>query len=333
MRRLLHLSFLVSSIPTLCNGFLGANLPTSSKHSPVIAIQSSADNNNNVGDSTTTASTAVDNETEERFVEAVPILSSVTDPEAVRLREELFSLSEATNRGFTASSSQKKRARDVIFQLARFNPTTDPASPYYAQNLNTNNNDANTIGSEDAAVTLAGKWDLVFTDAPDITSLDTSRNPLATATLGRIGQECTPPFIKNVIEWKKPDWIDQLPLPFAGGTESRVLQKVCTKASATPDNPLLVDLKLVGIDLVAPPSSNPNRNNTGSSSSSSKKLQEDIERDGLPEGFLRNNPLELRGPLTAPFGQFEILYLDEELRMIKTRGFVAVNVRCREDWF
>ncbi|CAB9503842.1 expressed unknown protein [Seminavis robusta] len=255
-----------------------------------------------------------------RFVEAVPMLSSVTDPEAIRLRDELLQLAEDTNKGFSSTPSQKKRASEIIAELAKYNPTPEPALPYYTDNKNDNDNTT-------PAISLAGKWDLIYTDAPDITSLDTSRNPLATAKLGRIGQECDPPFIKNVIEWKKPDWVDQLPLPFAGDKESRILQKVCTKATASPDNPMLVNLEVAGIDLVAPPKSN-------GSSGSSKPLQEAIEDEGLPVGILRNNPLELRGPLTAPFGQFEILYLDEEMRIIRTgQNYLAVNVPAKDDWF
>merc|ERR1712232_913375 len=160
-------------------------------------------------------------------------------------------------------------------------------------------------------------------------SLDSgSWNPLA-PKLGRIGQECCPPYIKNVIEWKKPDLIDQVPLPFAGSKESRILQKVCTKASATSTKPMLVNLEVAGLELVAPPP--PTSATTGGGGSS---LQEDIEQEGLPVGLLRNNPLELRGPLTAPFGQFEILYLDEEMRIIRTnQNYLAVNLRSGEEWF
>ena len=321
MRFLLFSALLVFSRPDLCSGFLSTNLRVA-KGFPSHSIQSSAPDSNADFDETTATTTTASTTTtaEERFVDAVPTVSSVTDPEAVRLREELVSLSDTTNRGFSATNSQKKRAKEIIFQLAKFNPTSDPAAPYYTQNINSI-----------TGVSLAGKWDLMYTDAPDITSLDTSRNPLATAQLGRIGQECTPPLIKNVIEWKKPAWIDQLPLPLTGDSESRVLQKVCTQATASPDQPMVVDLKLVGIDLVAPPSSfNTNNSNSGGNNN---KLQEDIERDGLPVGFLKNNPLELRGPLTAPFGQFEVLYLDEEIRIILTRGYVAVNRRCQEEWF
>lgn len=247
----------------------------------------------------------------EKYVEAVPVYSSVTDPEAVQLKDDLLQLAEETRKGFSSTTSQKKRAREIISKLVKFNPTPEPAAPYYEN-----------AGVSDTTVSLQGKWNLVYTDAPDITSLDTSWNPVATAELGRIGQECSPPYIKNVIEWKKPDWINQVPLPFAGNKESKILQKVCTKASASPDNPMIVNLEVVGLDLVAPPGATA----TG--------LQQDIEQEGLPVGLLRNNPLELRGPLTAPFGQFEILYLDEEMRIIQTsQNYMAVNLRVRDEWF
>ena len=252
-----------------------------------------------------------------RYVDAIPTLSSVTNPEAIQLRKELLDLAEETKKGFSATQSQRDRAREIIYNLSNFNPSSDPAMPYYEYE--------NSGVEHYSSVSLAGKWDLIYTDAPDITSLDTSRNPLATAQLGRIGQECEPPFIKNVIEWKKPDWSSQLPLPFIGKSNSRILQKVCVKAKASPDRPFLVDLELVGIDLVAPPRTS---DNDGGS------LIEAIEEEGLPAGILRNNPIELRGPLTAPFGQFEILYLDEEMRIVRTgQNYLAVNLRSREEWF
>ena len=68
------------------------------------------------------------------------------------------------------------------------------------------------------------------------------------AKLGRIGQECSPPFIKNVIEWKRPDWASSL--PFSGTKSSRVLQKVCCKGSSNPSKPAVVDLKLVGLEFL-----------------------------------------------------------------------------------
>ena len=272
--------------------------------------------------------------------------SSVTDPEFIRLRNELMDLAEVTNKGFTSTPSQKKRAREIIMELAKFNPTAEPASAYYDTSYKDSDKDAATA----TAASLAGKWDLIYTDAPDITSLDTSRNPFATAKLGRIGQHCLPQsgIIKNVIEWKKPDWANQLFLPFAGDADARILQKVITKATASPDRPTKVQLELAGIELVAPPlpgtsgnngssssgSNNNNQSNTNDKSGKKLALQEAIETEGLAMGILRNNPLELRGPLTAPFGQFEILYLDENMRITRTgQNYVAVNVRSKDEWF
>merc|ERR1712157_332605 len=110
-----------------------------------------------------------------------------------------------------------------------------------------------------------------YEDAPDITTLD-SGGPFPAAKLGRIGQECSPPFIKNVIEWKRPEWLPES-LPFSGNANSRVLQKVACEASASREDPLTIDLKLVGLDLLG----------DGATSS-----------DG-PGTFFEKNPVELRG--------------------------------------
>ena len=200
--------------------------------------------------------------------------------------------------------------------MARCNPTPEPASPYYTDRQGTN---------EQSEISLAGKWNLIYTDAPDITGLDTSRNPFSTAQLGRIGQECNPPYIKNVIEWRRPDWAKDL--PFSGSDDSRILQKVVTSASATPEKPLNVDLKVAGLELES--GDNNNCNNDGDLVSTIRNL-------GLPAGLLSQNPIDLKGPLNPPFGQFEILYLDEEIRIIKTgQSYLAVNRRINdgEEWF
>ena len=165
--------------------------------------------------------------------------------------------------------------------------------------------------------TLAGKWTLIYTDAPDITSLDIE-GPFSTAKLGRIGQECNPPTIKNVIEWTRPDWPSFL--PFSGKESSRVLQKVCCEGTASKDNPLAVDLKLVGLEIsgedgAADDNINPFRSNG-------------------PATLLEKNPVNLKGPLSAPFGKFEIIYLDDDMRITKTyQGFYAVNIRENTEWF
>ena len=54
------------------------------------------------------------------------------------------------------------------------------------------------------------------------------------------------------------------------------------------------------------------------------------------ENFFEENPVELRGVggFTAPFGKFRVLYLDEDMRIIRTgQNFLAVNIRNKEDWF
>jgi hypothetical protein len=247
--------------------------------------------------------------------------SSVVLPEAaIRLREELLELGETTKRGFKASRSERKRAKEIISELSRFNPTNEdlePLSPYYNYSESSSNL---------TTPTLRGKWTLIYTDAPDITSLDTSNTLLLPAVkLGRIGQVCAPPFIKNVIEWKRPEWMSSL--PFSGTEDSRILQKVVTEGTASPNNPLEMNLKLVGIELMS------------KKGSTTMSWQDAIQQDGLPAALLQQNPVKLQGPLSAPFGKFTLLYLDDIMRIIKTgQGYYAVNVRADDygqggEWF
>ncbi|KAL3944532.1 MAG: hypothetical protein SGBAC_001400 [Bacillariaceae sp.] len=254
--------------------------------------------------------------TQNRFfaldAEAIPD----TSEEASLLIEKLRQIADQTNRGFQASSTQRRQARDIALSLEKLNATPAPAAAYYESN-----NESKAEGP-----TVSGKWNLIFTDAPDITSLDTSRNPFSTATLGRIGQECNPPFVKNVIEWKRPSWAGSL--PFSGSEDSRILQKVVTSASASPEKPDVVDLKIAGLEL-----ENPNRDDQLSTVGD---IASRIERDGLVAGLLSSNPIDLKGPLNPPFGQFRILYLDDDLRITLTsQNYIAVNSRCKEgeEWF
>ena len=168
---------------------------------------------------------------------------------------------------------------------------------------------------------------MIYTDAPDITSLDTSSGPFSTAKLGRIGQECNPPSIKNVIEWQRPDWATNL--PFSGSESSRVLQKVCCEGVANSDT--TVDLSIVGLEINGRETSSGER----SSSSSSSGLMDSVLNG--PSAFFESNPIELKGILTAPFGKFDILYLDDDMRITKTyQGYYAVNTRIskkEDEWF
>ena len=170
--------------------------------------------------------------------------------------------------------------------------------------------------------TLVGKWTLMYTDAPDITSLD--GGPFATAKLGRIGQECNPPSIKNVIEWMRPDWASSLPFFASDDGSSRVLQKVCCEGSATEQNPSTVDLKLVGLEFLGMKESD---SDDGKSGGFNSVL-------GGPAALLKRNPVKLKGPITAPFGKFDILYLDDDMRITKTyQGYIAINIREDNPWF
>jgi hypothetical protein len=164
---------------------------------------------------------------------------------------------------------------------------------------------------------------LIYSDAPDITSLDNG-GPFATAQLGRIGQECNPPSIKNVIEWQRPEWAASL--PFSGNELSRVLQKVCCEGVASSST--TVDLSIVGLEI------NGRETSSGESSSGSNGLMNSILNG--PSAFFESNPLDLKGPLTAPFGKFDILYLDDDMRITKTyQGYYAVNTRIskEDEWF
>ena len=252
------------------------------------------------------------------------------------LKDELQQIATRTNRGFKGSSNDRQVARDLITKLSKYNPTKEPASPYY---YNDNSGNGGGDGDDDESIssspTLSGKWTLIYTDAPDITSLDRTT---PTAKLGRIGQECSPPYIKNVIEWLKPDWVPSK-LPFSGTTSSRILQKVVTTGTSSPTNPLVVNLSVAGLELQAgkkTKNANTDDSDTKTNSNSNNIVQK-VQEDGLPVGLLSSNPIDLKGPLNPPFGKFTVLYLDNELRVIQTnQNFVAVNRRIISDddeWF
>ncbi|KAL7446783.1 hypothetical protein ACHAXM_011243 [Skeletonema potamos] len=224
-----------------------------------------------------------------------------------QLKDDLVALASSTRRGFSASRKDRDKAKKIINELSKLSPAEEPAAAYYATS-----SEAQARSEDNNVPSLAGKWNLMYTDAPDITSLDGA--PLSIQKLGRIGQECNPPFIKNVIEWKRPDWASSL--PFSGDEDSRILQKVVTEGTSTPaDNPT-VDLKLVGLEISG-------TNTDGSFLSG-------------PAALFQNNPIKLQGPLKGPFGKFDILYLDDDMRITKTyQGFYAVNIRQdkENEWF
>eukprot|EP00978_Attheya_sp_CCMP212_P015855 scaffold40988_cov52-Attheya_sp.AAC.6 len=249
-----------------------------------------------------------------------------------KLREDIkgqvLSLAASTERGFEATPSERDQMKDLILDLADTfdGAAAEPAASYYE--------DAEIRYYDDDKPTLEGSWTLVYTDAPDITGLDAGNSKLLPlpplAQLGRIGQSCKPPYITNVIEWMKPSWAQNLPSFLLPGedTNARILQKVVTEAKAVPSRPTQVDLTLVGLDVTARMSYDDDDD------TSENDLQEAIKEKGLLVGFLKTNPLELRGPLKTPFGKFTILYVDDELRIIRTyQNYVAINIRNKEEWF
>lgn len=260
------------------------------------------------------------------------------------LKQSLMELSKQTKRGFFASSSQRANAKKIIEQLASLNPTSEPASAYYKGDIIAKDDDIA------AKPTIAGKWTLLYTNAPDITSLDpnTSLLPVSlppSAKLGRIGQECdaVKSTISNVIEWTRPDWLSNILFLNQDNNDNtderindRILQKVICAASASPSEPNIVKLDLVGFELVGETGSNDsgdNKKGDGSMSKVNTNSLKDLIIKG-PAELLKNNPVQLKGPLKAPFGRFEILFLDEQMRIIKTgQGYLAVNIREEEMWF
>uniref|UniRef100_A0A7S3QJJ2 Plastid lipid-associated protein/fibrillin conserved domain-containing protein n=1 Tax=Chaetoceros debilis TaxID=122233 RepID=A0A7S3QJJ2_9STRA len=252
------------------------------------------------------------------------------------LKLSLLFKAQDLKRGFEASDSDRNEINDIISQLASLNPSKEPAASYYKD----------TVDS-----TLQGKWTLAYTDAPDITSLDVSKSSPAgsilpslppAAQLGRIGQECnlSESTITNVIEWKRPQWVGDVlsrSASFSGENKGRVLQKVVCEAMAFPDGPSTVQLKLVGFELLGRTKDDgEDKDETSKSANSIFPSIPDISsiiNEG-PAAILLRNPVKLRGPLQVPFGKFEILYLDEELRIIKTgQGYYAVNMRENNPWF
>ena len=146
------------------------------------------------------------------------------------------------------------------------------------------------LGVRDAGI--QGNWTLAWTDAPDILGLD---SPAPLARLGRVGQEITADSIVNVIEWVPND----LARTFLGadGNDS-VEQRVILAYTKTGD---AVDCRLKGVGL--------------------------RPRQVLAKK-VRKRPLDLVGPADLPFGAFDVLFNDGDLRVVKTRqGYFAVNVK------
>lgn len=96
------------------------------------------------------------------------------------------------------------------------------------------------------------------------------------------------------------------------------MQKVCCKGFAVKSKPATVDLKLVGLEL------------TGAAENVGETLD---KSKGGPAALFAKIPVELEGPLSLTFGKFDVLYLDDDMRITRTyQGFTAINIRENE-WF
>ncbi len=98
-----------------------------------------------------------------------------------------------------------------------------------------------------------------------------------------------------------------------------------TKGSASPEAPSKVFLELIGLKVDGPPAKD-----------ASKNIVRTIEQNGILAGGLQVFPLPLQGPVSIPFGEFELLYLDEEMRITRTgQNYFAINFKdnSQSEWF
>lgn len=63
--------------------------------------------------------------------EASSVTSVTKYEKADSIKKELLQLAKRTERGFRANAAEKKQARELIFDLAKNNPTREPARGYY----------------------------------------------------------------------------------------------------------------------------------------------------------------------------------------------------------
>ncbi|GFH46675.1 hypothetical protein CTEN210_03149 [Chaetoceros tenuissimus] len=240
------------------------------------------------------------------------------------LKLSLLMKAQDTKRGFQASKEQREEISALINDLSQLNPTSEPASSYYK---------SKTVSKD--SPTIAGKWTLKYTDAPDITSLD----PVLSSSNSALGMLPSPPPLSKLArigqdyeKGSKDEITEDGP---------RILQKVVCEASADPSKPTEIDLTLVGFELIGDTGTKKEeQSNDGEKSNPLNPFGLPLPipdlnqlQDG-PAAVLEANPIKLRGPLKSPFGKSNILYLDEDMRILKTnQGYVAVNMRDVDPWF
>jgi len=182
------------------------------------------------------------------------------------------------DRGFWATKEQRKEVERIIEELVAMSPDQSPAE---------------TLLKEDS------KWELLYSDAPDIVGSGTGNGGGLSPSNGEIGQEfnAAEGTITNLVELKPPGALSSL-LP----DDSLQLQVVINARAMSPTR---VGMNIRGTRAVP-------RNFGG------------VDVSRLP-------PLRLDLPVQPPFGEFEILYYDGDLRIVKTgQGYFGVNRRVAD---
>ena len=199
------------------------------------------------------------------------IASAASEPPE---KSTLFSLLDGIDRGFAASSSQRKAVTSALEALKAVNPRPT-----------------------DGAIGLSGDWELLYTDAPDILGL---KNAGPLAELRRVGQQIDAEAgtIENVIEYAPASW---LPLDAISAQDDRVQQRVCLTYEVEKGTRCVCQVNTFGVN---------------------------------PQTFFGVNlrsspPLKLpEAPFKVPFGNFDVLYNDGDIRVVRTiQGYYGVNRR------
>ena len=206
----------------------------------------------------------------EDIASAAEVPSASEPPE----KSALFALLDGIDRGFAASSSQRKAVTSALEALKAVNPRPT-----------------------DGAIGLSGDWELLYTDAPDILGL---KNAGPLAELRRVGQQIDAEAgtIENVIEYAPASW---LPLDAISASEDRVQQRVCLTYEVEKGTRCVCQVNTFGVN---------------------------------PQTFFGVNlrsspPLKLpEAPFKVPFGNFDVLYNDGDIRVVRTiQGYYGVNRR------
>jgi hypothetical protein len=149
-----------------------------------------------------------------------------------------------------------------------------------------------------SACDLDGDWELLYSDAPDIVGLQNA-GPLL--RLNRIGQsiDATAGTIDNVIEYGPAAWVP------GAGEDDTFQQRVLLTYEVDAESGRKCSLKIAGVAF----------------------------KPGQLAGINLASapPLTVKGLLTLPFGDFECVYNDGSLRVVRTlQGYWSVNRRMPE---